>query len=252
MLRSRKLRLLLCPLAFICWVPSLSASIVEGRLYHGKVVHCVHGGGWINEPQLGVFSRARLYDLVMTGTVDSAVEISFTDKRLQIVPDEVFLGHATGAITATVNQACLPEGLPEIKAGDKWIFYLRTNVNTADFWVISDSPSMPVSQARYDICLLRLYRDDDESCGEPPTPRRLARSIDCDLDVQSFQVANPVAPPISLGRQPAPILSNGIDLTRVTVPPEFRHVSRTGNDIGIYLQAYRGCPSDSHSDGQRH
>jgi hypothetical protein len=63
---------------------------------------------------------------VFTGTVQTAVDISFTDKRLQIIPDEIFLGDVASEVTTTVNQACLPETLAEIKAGDKWLFFLRT------------------------------------------------------------------------------------------------------------------------------
>jgi hypothetical protein len=122
----RKRRLCVFILAVTCAVPFLSAVIVEEREYHGKRVKCVHGGAWIAETTLGVYSRARIYEQVFAGTVHSAVELTDTDKRLKITPDEVFLGDAAGEITAIVNQACLPENLPEIKAGDKWLFYLRT------------------------------------------------------------------------------------------------------------------------------
>ena len=69
----------------------------------------------------GTYGFARVF----TGTVKSATEISDTDKRLQLVPDESFLGPAT-EVTATVNQACMPLKDPEIRAGDKWLFYLQT------------------------------------------------------------------------------------------------------------------------------
>ncbi len=62
---------------------------------------------------------------MFTGTVQSAIEISFTDRRLKIIPDEILFGDVAREITATVNQACLPENLPEIKAGDKWLFFFE-------------------------------------------------------------------------------------------------------------------------------
>jgi hypothetical protein len=157
-------------------VPSLSALIVEDREYHGKKVRCIHGGAWITETRLGVYHRARIYEKVFTGTVQSAVEITDTDKRLEITPDEVFLGDAAGEITATVNQACLPENLPEIKAGDRWVFYLRTGkylhpeanppyISSDGLMVPFDSPSKPVSEAQNDICLLR-HHSDNRNCME--------------------------------------------------------------------------------------
>jgi hypothetical protein len=51
----------------------------------------------------GTFGYARVF----TATVKSATEISDTDKRLELIPDEIFLGSAS-EVTATVNQACLP------------------------------------------------------------------------------------------------------------------------------------------------
>ena len=176
MLPVGKWRLLTFVLAAACVVPSLSALIVEEREYHGKKVTCVHGGAWLAQTTIGVYSRARIYEQVFTGTVQSAVEITDTDKRLQITPDEVFLGDAAGEITATVNQACLPENLPEIKAGDKWLFYVRTKkylhpegkpayITSDGLMVPFDGPSKPVSQAQNDICLLR-HHSDNGSCVE--------------------------------------------------------------------------------------
>lgn len=61
---------------------------------------------------------------MFVGTVRSAVKISETDKRLDLIPDEVFAGDSS-ELTASVNQACLPKNEPEIKAGDRWLFYVR-------------------------------------------------------------------------------------------------------------------------------
>jgi len=60
------------------------------------------------------------YTRVFTGVVRSSVEVGDTDKRLEIVPDEVFVGDSSDS-TVITNQACLHTG---IKAGDKWLFYL--------------------------------------------------------------------------------------------------------------------------------
>ena len=173
MLPLGKLRLFTLVLTAACVVPSLSAVITETREYHGKKVTCLHGGA---SNTLGVYSRARLYRQVFTGTVQSVVEITDTDKRLQITPDEIFLGDVPRDIAVLVNQACMAKNLPDIKAGDKWLFYLlaiqhlHSEANppymTIDGLLVSfDSPSKPVSQAQDEICLLR-HHSDAKSCVE--------------------------------------------------------------------------------------
>jgi len=115
MMPPRKWRLCLFVLAVFCVVPSLSADIVEMREYHGKQVTCIHSGIRGFGKMCGTYGYARVF----TGTVRSVVEIGDTDKRLQLVPDEVFLGDSASEVTATTNQACLHA---EIEAGDKWLF----------------------------------------------------------------------------------------------------------------------------------
>jgi hypothetical protein len=100
---------------------------------------------------------------VFTGTVRSAADVSDTERRLELIPDEIFLGD-TGELTATVNQACLSEYEPEIQAGDKWLFYVRPKrywngdtfvIHTNGLEVAWDSPSKPVNEAEDDIAALR-------------------------------------------------------------------------------------------------
>jgi hypothetical protein len=144
-------------------VPSLSAVIVERREWHGKKIQSVHGGGWLFAPKT---CGTQGYERVFTGTVQSVTEISDTGRRLQIRPDEVFLGDFIGSVTATVNQACLTPNDPEIKAGDRWLFYLRTKqylhpegktpyITTDGLEIPFDGPSKPLSQAQDDVAQLR-------------------------------------------------------------------------------------------------
>jgi hypothetical protein len=103
------------------------------------------------------------YTRVFAGTVRSAVDVSETETRLELIPDEVFVGD-TSELTASANQACFSENKPEIKAGDKWLFYVRPKryfenktrqVITEGLEVAWDSPSEPVSEAEDDIAALR-------------------------------------------------------------------------------------------------
>src|SRR5215469_6300879 len=120
MVPSRMMRTFLFCFAVACVVTSLSAEIIETRKYHGKKVDCVFSGLWSTG---GYLCGTRGYARVFTGTVKSVTAISDTDRRLELIPDEIFLGPAT-EVTATVNQACMPLDQPEIQAGDRWLFYL--------------------------------------------------------------------------------------------------------------------------------
>jgi hypothetical protein len=125
-----------------------------------------------------------------------------------------------------VNQACLPENLPEIKAGDKWIFYLRTKkylhpdaktpyISTDGLIVVFDSPSKPVSQAQNDICLLRHHSDESERCAEAPRPRHMYV-----CEGQSFLLTSPL--PRSIPFQEIPPTALQFSLKHIAAPPEFR------------------------------
>jgi len=128
-------------------------------MYHGKQVKCIHSGLISSGGRIcGTSGYARVF----TGTVKSVKEISDTDKRLELIPDESFLGPAT-AVTATVNQACMPENEPEIQPGDKWLFYLQTqwrprqNAQDEDLVLPYDSRSGPLNlpSAQQEISTLR-------------------------------------------------------------------------------------------------
>ena len=160
-----KFRHYLFPLAVVCAVPSLSAVVVETREWHGKQIQCVLGGLGFGRPRAcGAMDDE--YDRIFTGTVASVTEISDTDRRLEIVPEENFLGQSQGMITATVNQACLTPNDPDIRPGDEWLFYLQRkwyphrgkerddSINNG-FEIPFDSPSKPLTRAQGDIANLR-------------------------------------------------------------------------------------------------
>ncbi len=198
MLPSQKWRLLVFLLTFIGMVPHLSALIGEARLYRGVEIQCLHGGPWIGQRYLGVYTRAQIYEeQVFTGTVRSVVETSFAERRLQIVPDEVLLGSVSGEITATMNQACLRENPPEIKSGDTWLFFVRTQYRDAIPYLVVDfdSPAKPVSLAQYDICLLRLRTDIDESC-IPLMPARRQVPLHFVCQREWHHICPPISSPV--------------------------------------------------------
>jgi len=241
-MRRRIYGLLSIMMAFAFGAPLVRAVVVEGRWYHGQHVQCIHGGAWFSETRLGVYSRGRLYEQVFTGTVQSAVDATLTDKRLEIIPDEVFLCDVSGSVTATVNQACLPTNLPEIKAGDKWLFFARTKkylhpdakppyIRTDGLEVVFDSPAKQVLMAEYDVCLLRLHSDLDESCIASMSSRTDG-PVFCEIQPQPLISPFPRPEQSPLGTPTLPW-----NLEHLAAPPEFRrNDSKTADANGHVLQ----------------
>jgi Carboxypeptidase regulatory-like domain len=90
----------------------------------------------------------------------STVEISHTEKRLQIALEEVFLGNSVSDLTVTTNQgACLPG----IQPGDEWLFYLQRDVKTHSLLLAYGSPTKPVSDAQENIAMLRRLAQMSDS-----------------------------------------------------------------------------------------
>src|SRR5271166_3559443 len=143
----------------ICWsiltmaiLPRLSAQITEEPQYHGKAVGCVHSGFvHTNGTDCGTQGYARVF----TGTVKSAFDIGETDKLLQLIPEEVFLGDSASEVMAVTDQACLRH---EILGGQKWLFYLYRDTKTNGLVLGYDSPSKPIAEAQDDIVRLRHLR----------------------------------------------------------------------------------------------
>lgn len=128
-------------------MPSLSAQIVESREYHGKQVSCAYSGLVGVAKSCGTEGYARVF----TGIVRSSVEKGDTDKILELVPDEVFVGDHSDA-TAIVDQACLGT---DIQAGDKWLFYLNRDPNSDALVLSYAGPSKSIGKSEDDISMLR-------------------------------------------------------------------------------------------------
>jgi hypothetical protein len=128
--------------------PSLPAQVIEIREYRGKQITCVSSPKMSFATPCGADDR---YAYIFVGSVMSTTEISETEKLLQVLPEEVFLGHTTGVLAISTNQgACLPD----ISAGDKWLFYLREEKTDTPVLAYG-SPSKTVADAQEDIALLR-------------------------------------------------------------------------------------------------
>ncbi|MGO9087289.1 MAG: carboxypeptidase-like regulatory domain-containing protein [Candidatus Sulfotelmatobacter sp.] len=92
------------------------------------------------------------YEYIFVGSVQSATEVSDTEKRLQLAPQEIFRGDPASSLTVTTSQgACLPEILP----GDEWLFYLWRDDKTKELLLGYGGPSEPIADAQPAINLLR-------------------------------------------------------------------------------------------------
>lgn len=126
-----------------------AGQIIEEREYRGKTITCALSGlrGW-GSP-CGTDGN---YVYIFVGSVLSLTEISETERSLQVIPHEVFLGDDTSQLDVTTNQgACLPD----ILAGDEWLFYLYRDDKTKELILSYGSPSAPVPEAQSAITRLR-------------------------------------------------------------------------------------------------
>jgi len=85
---------------------------------------------------------------ILTGTIKTVANVDDRTTRLQIAPDEIFLGDNSEA-TAITTQDCLR---PQLHPGGGWLFYLVRDVRNN---LLIGVRSKPIAVADYDIALLR-------------------------------------------------------------------------------------------------
>lgn len=130
-------------------LPYAAGQIVEEREYRGKTIWCALSGlsGW-GSP-CGTDGN---YVYIFVGSVLSVTEISETERSVQLTPHEVFLGDDASQLEVATNQgACLPE----LVAGDEWLFYLYRDDKTNELVLSYGSPSAPVAEAQSAVERLR-------------------------------------------------------------------------------------------------
>ena len=130
-------------------VASGSAQITELRQHHEKEIACPRSEIDSFELPCGIEES---YESIFIGAVQSVTEISKAERRLQVTPKEIFRGNPADWLTVTTSKgACLPE----LKAGDEWLFYLERDKNTKELVLAYDSPSAPIAKTQKNIALLR-------------------------------------------------------------------------------------------------
>jgi hypothetical protein len=153
--RTWAISLLVSGVISVFTVPPSSAQEIEMREYRGKKIFCSVWKG-IETP----CATRTAYTDVFIGSVLSTIETSNTELRLQVMPEEVFLGNATSRLTVNTQQgACLPA----LRPGEKWLFYLYADKKSKALVLRYGSPSKPVVDAQEDIALLRRLAQKPDS-----------------------------------------------------------------------------------------
>lgn len=134
-------------------ISSASAQF-EGHDYHGKQIFCYIRG---REGSCGIGDG---YEAVFIGTVVSVTETANKERRLQLMPEEVFSGRVTGSLTVTTDQG---ECFGDFQAGDKWLFYLQRDTKTKSLLLKYSSPTRPIADAQAQIDMLRRLAQINDS-----------------------------------------------------------------------------------------
>src|SRR5215470_2257263 len=89
---------------------------------------------------------------IFTGTVLSSIDISDTEKRLQVAPHEMFRGVPASELTVVTEQ---DDCLPDLRVGEEWLFYLQRDEKTHSLVLPFGSLSKPTAEGQEEISTLR-------------------------------------------------------------------------------------------------
>jgi hypothetical protein len=126
------------------------AQIIGTFEKDGKMVTCVHSGLMSDLKDCGV--RSDWYTYVFVGSISAVTPAKDDEKKIQVVPEEVFSGKPASALTVLTSQApCLPD----LVVGDRWLFFLRKEDGKPIVLDFYGNDSRPVAYAKKQIETLR-------------------------------------------------------------------------------------------------
>ena len=137
----------LVALGFYC-CSAAKAQIITVNRVGDKTILCSRSG--LSSDLRDCGTQSDWYSYIFVGTISAATAREDGEKELQIIPGEVFKGKPTNPLIVLTSQcACFPE----MKAGDQWLFYLRSgNPIVLDFY---GNISGPVADAQQQLDTLR-------------------------------------------------------------------------------------------------
>jgi len=211
------------------FISSASSQVIEIRDYRGKQISCVRSG-------LQGFGRScetgDSYEKVFVGSVVSVIETTDTERRLQLLPEEVFFGNAHGLLTVNTSQgACIGD----FQAGDKWLFYLERDPKTKALLLSYGSPTRPISDAQKEIALLRRLLQMDDSgiiLGQVTEPIWNDNKWERSIPVPNYKI---VAKQQQSGREYAAFTDSDGNYEFEPLPPGAYHLSANTSE-GLWVE----------------
>jgi hypothetical protein len=97
-----------------------AAVVITSKTVDGKRVECMHTGLGSDISDCGV--RSYSYTYVFGGSITAITPATENEKKIRIVPEEVFSGKPGRSVTVVTSQGLC---LPRLTVGDRWLFYLR-------------------------------------------------------------------------------------------------------------------------------
>jgi Carboxypeptidase regulatory-like domain len=129
------------------------AQIIGTFEKDGKTVTCMHSGLMSDFNDCGV--RSDWYTYVFVGSISSITPAKGDEKRIQVMPEEVFSGEPASPLTLLTSQApCLPD----MAVGDRWLFFLRKEDGKPIVLDFYGNDSHPVAYAQEQIETLRRLK----------------------------------------------------------------------------------------------
>jgi hypothetical protein len=138
-------------------VSTASGQNIDLREYRGKQIACVTRG---LQSFAGSCGTSDSYEAVFVGSVVSVTEITDRERRLQLMPEEVFSGNADRLLTVTTNQGLC---FGDFQVGEEWLFYLKRDTKTKALLLSYGSPTRPIADATADVALLRRLAQMDDT-----------------------------------------------------------------------------------------
>jgi hypothetical protein len=137
----------------LCWCTPARPVIVREKKVGDRTIMCMHTGLMSELNDCGVHSG--WYTYVFVGSISAITPIENDEKLIQIIPEEVFAGDPAIPLTVQTSQgACLPD----LVAGDRWLFYLRQEDGHPIYLDYYGNDSLPLASAQEQIEILRRLK----------------------------------------------------------------------------------------------
>lgn len=132
------------------WTGAMAGEVISLKTVDGKRIACVHSGLFSELQDCGVHSD--WYTYVFVGSIAAITPATGNEKKVRIVPEEVFSGKPDSSVTVETSQGLC---FPRLAVGDRWLFYLRKEDGKPIVLDYYGNDSRPVADAKEEIATLR-------------------------------------------------------------------------------------------------